>query len=341
MVILRKKKTTLFSTWNFQLLLLSAFACIIMKAIHLILASAVMVVLYEGAFCQSIQSGFVLLNQPYTFPGNASGCHHAEWRKIPPTDTTIATYKNHVCTTGKGFEEEFTCEDNHLLLISSQYTDQGPYEFICNGVKTSVILDVLYALNESAEETDSITLNCYAHSAKDVTWLHNNKRVLHYKMDRSMNPGKGFERRDLLAKNYFKTGNFSLTITRVRKADAGLYRCFVDSETVKGNPQAYVLHVNEKSSSPGDQTHSSCNETILIVLTVVFGLISVISVTYLITIKLRNRQSMSTTATETDRMLMSAISTASPVSESQSVDTYPVQESDSTGNKPSNTRPIL
>lgn len=62
-----------------------------------------------------------------------------------------------------------------------------------------------------------------------------------------MNPGKGFERRDLLAKNYFKTGNFSLTITRVRKADAGLYRCFVDSETVKGNPQAYVLHVNGKT----------------------------------------------------------------------------------------------
>ncbi|XP_059424621.1 uncharacterized protein LOC132158993 [Carassius carassius] len=296
-----------------------------MEAIwNLILTSTFIVVLYEGAFCQSIRSGFVLLNQPYTFPGNASGCHHAEWRKIP--DTTIATYKNHVCMTANGLEEEFTCEHNHLLLISSQYTDQGPYEFICDGVKTSLILDVFYALNESVEETDNITLNCYALNAKDVMWLHNHESVLYYKMDGSVNPGKGFERRALLAKNCFKTGNFSLTITRVRKADAGLYRCFVDSETVKGNPHAYVLDVNEKNSDQGDQTHSRCNEAILIFLTVVFGFISVISVAYLIKIKLCDCQS---------------ISTASPVSESQSVVTHPVQESESTGEKPSNTRPIL
>ncbi|XP_052435511.1 uncharacterized protein LOC127975449 isoform X2 [Carassius gibelio] len=314
-----------------------------MEAIwNLILASTFIVVLYEGAFCQGIPSGFVLLNQPYTFPVNASGCHHAEWRKMP--GTTIATYKNHVCVTAKGLEEDFTCEHSHLLLISSQYTNQGLYEFICNGVKTSLILDVLYALYKSVEETDNITLNCYALSAQDVTWLHDNERVLYYKMDGSVNPGKGFERRAMLANNCFKTGNFSLTITRVRKADAGLYRCFVDSETVKGNPHAYVLDVNEKNSDPGDQTHSSCNEAILIVLTAVLGLISGISVTCLIKIKLRDRQSMSTSerdTTETDHMLRSAMSTASPVSESQSVVTHPVQESESMGEKPSNTRPIL
>ncbi|XP_016342575.1 uncharacterized protein LOC107689167 isoform X1 [Sinocyclocheilus anshuiensis] len=322
-----------------------------MKAIrNLILASTFMVVLYEGAFCHSIRTDFVLLNQPYTFPGNASGCHHAEWRKRPPIDTTIATYKNHACTTDRIFEEEFTCKDNHLLLKSSKYTDQGPYEFICNGVQTLIHLDVLYALTESAEETNNITLNCYAHNAKDVKWLHNNESVLHYKINGSENPGKGYEGRVfLLEKNCFKTGDLSLTVTRVRKADAGIYRCFVDDETVKGNPHAYVLHVNEKNSGPGDQTHSSCNEAILIALTVVFGLISVISVTYLITIELRNHQSKSTTVTqssegdttETERMLMSAISTTSPINESQWVVTYPVQESDFTGNKPSNTRPIL
>ncbi|XP_058602553.1 uncharacterized protein LOC131521636 [Onychostoma macrolepis] len=314
-----------------------------MKA-TLTLVSAFLAVLNEGAFCQSIPSGFVLLNQAYTFPGNASGCHHAEWRKRPPTDTTIATYKNHAFTTEKGFQEEFTCKDNQLLLKSAKYMDQGPYEFICDGDKTPVNLDVLYALNESAVEMDNITLSCYAHDAKDVTWLHNNKRVLHYKTDGSVNPGKGYEKRASLEKNCFKTGNFSLTITRVRKADAGIYRCFVDDETVKGNPHASVLHVNEKRSGPADQTHSSCNEAILITLTVVFGPVLVISVTYLITTEVRKRQSTSTTADdtpETDRMLMSPTSPTTPVNESQSEVTHPVQESDSMENKPSNTRPII
>ncbi|KAL0173287.1 hypothetical protein M9458_033598, partial [Cirrhinus mrigala] len=80
-----------------------------------------------------IPSGFTLINQLYTFPGNASGCHHAEWRKKHPTDATITTYKNHKCTTEKGFEEEFRCENNHLLLKSANYNDQGSYEFICDG----------------------------------------------------------------------------------------------------------------------------------------------------------------------------------------------------------------
>ncbi len=85
----------------------------------------------------------MLLNQAYTFPGNASGCHHAEWRKRPPIDTTITTYKNHVCTTGKGFKEDLICKDKHLLLKSAKYTDQGPYEFLCDGDNTAVNLDVL------------------------------------------------------------------------------------------------------------------------------------------------------------------------------------------------------
>lgn len=320
---------------------------ITLKAI-LNLILAFIVAFYKGAFCQSIRSGFVLLNQPYTFPGNASGCHHAEWRKRPPKDITITTYKNHMCTTEEGFEEEFTCKDNHLLLKSAKYTDQGPYEFICDGVKTSVILDVLYALNETAEETDSITLKCYAADGKDVTWLHYDERVLHYKTGGSVNVSKGFERRASLEKDCFKTGSLSLTITSVHKADAGIYRCFVDDETVKGNSHAYLLQVNEKRSGPGDQTHSNCNEATLIVLTVVFGLISVISVTYVITREIREHQSRSATApknnedaaAETDCMLTHAISTSPPTAESQPVVKPPVPETDFMENKPSSTKPF-
>ncbi|XP_016342354.1 uncharacterized protein LOC107688999 isoform X2 [Sinocyclocheilus anshuiensis] len=326
--------------------------CITMKAtLNLILASTFMGVFYEATFCQNIPSGFTLINRPYTFPGNASGCEHTEWRKRPPTDATIATYRNHKCMTEKGFEEEFTCKDHHLLLKSAKYTDQGPYEFICNGVKTSVQLDVLYALNVSVEETDSITLNCYAHNTKDVTWLHNNKRVLHYKLDGSVNPGKGYEGRASLEKNGFKTGDFSLTIPNVSKADAGIYRCFVDDETAKGNPHAYLLHVNEKRSSPGDQTHPNCNEATLVIYktsTIVLGLILgliVVSAIYWITIKLHNRQSTPVTATlqkseenttENKCLLMSDICTTSSANERQ-----PVQESDATENKHSNTKPIF
>ncbi|KAK2903508.1 hypothetical protein Q8A67_008221 [Cirrhinus molitorella] len=311
-----------------------------MKAI---LVLAFTVFFYKGTSCKNIQSK--LLNQPFTFPGNASDCNHAEWRKILPKDATIATCKKRMCMPEKGFEDEFRCEDNHLLLKSANYNDKGSYEFICDGDKTQIKLDVLYAPNVSAVEMDNITLNCYAENAEDVTWLHNNKNVMHSKMDGSMNSSKDYEGRASLEKDWFKTGDLSLTITGVHKADAGTYRCFADDETVKGNPHAYVLHVNEKRSSPGDQT--DCNK--IIILTVVFGLISVISViTNVITIKLHKPQSTSDVAiqnseedtTENVSMLMPAIGTTSPTSESQSVESSPIQESNFTENKSSNTRPF-
>ncbi len=100
------------------------------------------------------------------------------------------------------------------------------------------------AQNVNAVEMDNITLNCYAHNAEDVTWLHNNGNVLLYKLGGSMNPGKGYEGRALLEKNCFKTGDLSLTIARVRKEHSGIYRCFVGDGTTKGYPHAYLLHVN-------------------------------------------------------------------------------------------------
>lgn len=162
----------------------------------------------------------------------------------------------------------------------------------------------------SVEETDNITFSCYSHSPKDVTWLHNDERVVHYKKDGSVNHGKGYEGRASLEKNCFKSGDFSLTILNVSKADAGIYRCFEDDETAKGNPHAYVLHVNgktgkidyivgfniaccftcqlwhnnnlvhlihaEKHSGPGDQTQPNCNEAALVIYktcTIVLGLV--------------------------------------------------------------------
>ncbi|XP_026084630.1 uncharacterized protein LOC113060049 isoform X2 [Carassius auratus] len=312
---------------------------ITMKAILiLILASTFMGVFFK-AVCENIPSGFTLINRAYTFPGNASGCHHAEWRKSPPADATIATYTDHTCTTEEGFEEEFTCKDQHLLLRAARYTDQGRYEFICNTATTATQLDVLYALKLSVDETDSITFSCYSRSAEDVTWLHNKETVLHYTMDGSVIPGKGYEGRASLEKTCFKTGNFSLTICNVRQADAGVYRCFLDDETIKGYPHAYELEVNEKRSSPGDQTHPDCNEATLVLYktsTVVLGLILVVSVICLI-IKLHNCRSTSAPSTHTpenDCMLMSDRTHATD-------ERPPVQESDYTENKPSGTQPIF
>lgn len=104
----------------------------------------------------------------------------------------------------------------------------------------------------NAAEKDNITLTCHADSASDVTWLRNSERVMHYKKYGSINLGKAFEGRVSLEKNCFKTGNFSLTITGVRKTDAGIYRCFVDDETTKGYPHAYVLTDVNGKTGKGD-----------------------------------------------------------------------------------------
>ncbi len=100
------------------------------------------------------------------------------------------------------------------------------------------------ALNASVVEMDNISLKCFAHNAKDVTWLHYDKSVLSYKLGGSVNVSKGYEGRASLENNCFKTGDLSLTVARVRKEDAGLYRCFVGDSTTKGDPHAYVLHMN-------------------------------------------------------------------------------------------------
>lgn len=245
------------------------------------------------------------------------------------------------------------------------------------------------ALNVHAAEMDNITLDCHVGNANDVTWLHDNQRVLHYKKDGSINPGKGYEGRVSLEKNCFKTGDFSLTITGVRKTDAGIYRCFVDDEMTEGYPHTYYLsHVNGKTgkgdsnlifnlhhmvnnnlvnfapdfhskkaicslihtakrSSPEDQTDSNCNEeqTLLIYkcLTIIFVIISIILLLVIVIPKL-NCQSTSATAIyhvpKSDENDYELSNTTSPKNDSQSMVNHPVQESDTTENKPSNTKPF-
>lgn len=236
----------------------------------------------SDAFSQGTKTYIVPVNTPYTFPGNGSSCERAEWRKeSSPTDATIATNQNKICLIEKGFQEEFSCKENHLLLNSAKYTDKGTYEFVCNEEEKTLILDVLckyslylipikellesisistwsvtdfdlkYSLtdpvNVDTAEMDNITLNCYAANARDVTWLHNDTKVLHYKKGGTITPGKAYEGRVSLEKNCFKTGDLSLTITGVCMKDAGLYRCFVDDETAKGYPHTYLLHVKGKT----------------------------------------------------------------------------------------------
>ncbi|ROK87122.1 hypothetical protein DPX16_10262 [Anabarilius grahami] len=310
----------------------------------------------QKAFSQGIKTYFAIVNTPYTFPGNGSSCERAEWRKkSSPTDATIATYQNKICLIEKGFRGEFSCnvKENHLLLNSAKYTDSGPYEFVCNGKKKALILDVLYAVNVHKAEMDNITLSCHAANANDVTWLYNDEKVLHYTKDGTIIPGKGYEGRVSLEKNCLKTGDLSLTITGVHKTDAGLYRCFVHDETTKGYPHTYLLHVNEKRSSPGDQTDSNCNEAHIF--GIIFGTLLVILIVevviyllYCLTSKLLKDQS--TSATTTYHVAKSADDTTdngselcntSPKNERQSMDGHPVQVSDTTENKPSTTRPFF
>ncbi|XP_067256575.1 uncharacterized protein [Chanodichthys erythropterus] len=326
------------------------------------LAFLLMIVgVHLDAFSQGTKTYFAIVNAPYTFPGNGSSCERAEWRKeSSPTDATIATNQNQICQIEKGFREEFSCKENHLLLNSAKYTDKGTYEFVCNEEEKALKLDVLYPVNEDTAEMDNITLRCYAASARDVTWLHNDAKVLHYKKGGTITPGKDYEGRVSLEKNCLTTGDHSLTITGVRKTDAGLYQCLLDDETTKGYPHTYLLHVKEKRSSPRDQTDSNCNEAqtlffykkTTIILGTLLGILTLVVVIYLLyclTSKLLKDRSTSATTTyhvaksddDTTENGSELLCKMSPKNERQSMDSNPVQESNTTENKSSNTRPFF
>lgn len=85
----------------------------------------------------------MLVNQQATLFSNARGCENAQFRKILPTEATIATCIKHQCAIKDAFLENFECEDKHLVLKSAKYSDWGTYECVCNGTKTYVKWNVV------------------------------------------------------------------------------------------------------------------------------------------------------------------------------------------------------
>lgn len=192
----------------------------------------------------------VLVNQRFTL--NASSCENGEWRKVIPTQATIAKCKNHKCEIEKAYQKKYELEDtsNNLVLKSTKYNDQGTYEFICNGEKHSYKLDVLVPHNKTTRPSSNITLMCLLRNAKDVTWIHNGKKILHHTGNGAPRIDEEFKDRVLLNDGCIEDGDCSLTLLDVREMDAGLYLCFGDDESEKGEPHAYMLFMNADHSSP-------------------------------------------------------------------------------------------
>ncbi|XP_052413776.1 uncharacterized protein LOC127958814 isoform X13 [Carassius gibelio] len=212
-----------------------------------------------------VSSITVVLNQRASLP-----CCSGEkvvWRKTVPIEATVAECLKQKCIVKDPFQERFAVksEKNHSLFLNpAKYNDLGQYECSCDGFIKLIKLDVVVPMNMTVEELGNVTLPCYADTqsgVRDVTWLHNEQNALHYTTDRGSIPGLGYEERVSLTEDGFRDGDVSLTITGVHQTDAGLYRCFVQDETDRGYPHAYMLHVIKKfTSAGGDQTESSDTE---------------------------------------------------------------------------------
>ncbi|XP_073667830.1 uncharacterized protein [Paramisgurnus dabryanus] len=192
----------------------------------------------------------VLVNQRLTL--NASSCENGEWIKVIPTQATIAKCKKHTCEIEKAYQKKYELEDtsNNLVIKSTKYNDKGTYDFNCNGEKYVYILDVLVPHNMTAQPLSNFTLMCYVTNAKDVKWMHKETVVFYHAKNGTTSIDEGFKDRGSLNKGCFEDGNCSLTVFYVREVDAGLYRCFSDDESEKGDPHAYMLFVKEEHSSP-------------------------------------------------------------------------------------------
>ncbi|XP_052413770.1 uncharacterized protein LOC127958814 isoform X7 [Carassius gibelio] len=212
-----------------------------------------------------VSSITVVLNQRASLP-----CCSGEkvvWRKTVPIEATVAECLKQKCIVKDPFQERFAVksEKNHSLFLNpAKYNDLGQYECSCDGFIKLIKLDVVVPMNMTVEELGNVTLPCYADTqsgVRDVTWLHNEQNALHYTTDRGSIPGLGYEERVSLTEDGFRDGDVSLTITGVHQTDAGLYRCFVQDETDRGYPHAYMLHVIKKLTGAGeDQNEGTCEE---------------------------------------------------------------------------------
>ncbi|XP_051577562.1 uncharacterized protein LOC127454414 [Myxocyprinus asiaticus] len=334
--------------------------CITMKATWCaeFLIIIISLLFHKGTCSQSIEAVTALINQPVILSCKTSSCENVVWSMKFPTEATIAKCHTQTCTFEEGFQGKFTNNKEKLVLISAKYSNLGFYECVCDGIKHLVKLDILFALKVTAAESEIITLHCYANNAKDVTWMHDDKRVLHYTISGS----RDFESRVSVEEDCFKNADLSLTITGVCKTDAGLYRCFANDEAIKGYPHAYMLYVNGKQSSPGGN-HTECNsnvaEDLIIYKWVTVGLVIILALLIVIILyKLYCIKSESQPTSTTDsqpiqepmyshRLLACYHHVTSPSADDQSTTqmvTQPVQESQNgiTDNnlKLSNTKPF-
>ncbi|KAL1273554.1 hypothetical protein QQF64_026368 [Cirrhinus molitorella] len=198
-------------------------------------------------FLTGVSSVSVVLNHPTSLP---CGCKEkVVWSKTVPIEATVAECQKKNCVIMERFKERFTVmhEENYsLFLKSAKYNDLGQYMCSCDGFVRQVKLEVVVPVNMTAVELGNITFPCYADTqrdVRDVMWLHNEQKVLHYTVNGATKPGYVYEGRVSLPDDGFRDGDVSLTITGVQRTDAGLYRCFLHDETIEGYPHAYMLHV--------------------------------------------------------------------------------------------------
>lgn len=249
-----------------------------------------------------------VIDQFVVLPCDLSGCATVQWSQVNHIQTTIAGCHNHRCSVEESFKDRFKFikENFSLLLISAKYNDQGTYRCTCGNNENYVKLEVIVPVNVSAEEFANITLPCYAGTltnVNDVTWLHNKIKVLHYFKNGSMSFGKGYEGRVSLTRDGFRYGDLSLTFTKVQKRDAGLYRCFVNDETTKGDPHSYMLHVNGKMgdpdvplTNPGGNQNSEVNSLLIEVFIIItFLLIAIIVIVILSVLLYKSKTTKSPT----------------------------------------------
>ncbi|KAA0707963.1 hypothetical protein E1301_Tti023961 [Triplophysa tibetana] len=207
----------------------------------------------------------VLVDQFVVLPCEMRSCAALKWSKIHPIQTTVAECVNKICSVKEGYQERFrftnqTNQGNYSLLLNpTKYNDRGAYKCTCGSINKDVILEVIVSRPMSVDESSNITLPCYADTqthVNDVTWLHNSIIILHYMKNGSTFPGEGYENRISLTEGGFKHGDLSLTLTSVQQTDAGLYRCFVQYESTKGDPHAYMIHVDMNGEHQKSNTDS-------------------------------------------------------------------------------------
>uniref|UniRef100_A0A6Q2YQQ4 Immunoglobulin domain-containing protein n=1 Tax=Esox lucius TaxID=8010 RepID=A0A6Q2YQQ4_ESOLU len=135
-----------------------------------------------------------------------------------------------------------------LIIPSAVYNDNGYYECVCdNNVLQDVKLEVLVPVKISAKVGDTVTLNYYGLTDKqipyNVSYTKGNMTVMSVKED-NLTTGPGFENRLHVSKDAYKQGDLSLTIDNIQLSDQGIYECFFNLGN-RGNPDAVILTVKD------------------------------------------------------------------------------------------------